>query len=425
MDGSAADLLQAPPPPPPPAATEILVVDDSAAQRHLLRRVIERMGLTVREAGNAADALELMDGADGARISLVISDWQMPDMDGPDLCRAMRAQEARDPAARYVYFVLMTAGAPKAGGLDAGADDYLARPIDLTELRARVRAGLRMVGMQDDLLHRNHEVATTLHDLQVIQHNTNQDLIEARKLQRASLPPERASFDGGTLRLRLVTSGPVGGDLVGYADLGDGRVALYSIDVSGHGIASAMLTGRLAELFSTWKDRRSVLFPGGATEPDPPEAVVARINEYMMGPTMETDLYFTIVLAYLDLATGAVEFCQAGHPHPLIRRADGTVEQVGDGGPPVGLIDGIGFERCGTALAPGDAILLYSDGLTECEDTWGDMLGEEGLLEILQGVGSDPGSAIDAIEGGVRGFTGIAEFEDDVSMLFFRYDGRG
>lgn len=426
MDGPPAremlDLMPAPPP-PPPAAVEVLVVDDSAAQAHLMRRVLERMDLTVRTARSGAEALAILDDG-GGRIGMVLSDWQMPGMDGPDLCRALRARAAARPGSRYVYFVLLTAGGAKAGGLDSGADDYVSRPVDLSELRARVRAGLRMVAVQDALLHRSHEVATTLHELQTIQDATNRDLVEARKIQRAALPPERAAFAGGSLRLHLVTSGPVGGDLVGYADLGRDRIALWSIDVSGHGIASALMTGRLAELFSSWRTRHSVLFPNPGAPPDPPERVVDRINRYMLGPSMKTDLYFTIVLAYVDLASGAVEFCQAGHPHPMIRRADGTVEMIGDGGPPVGLLDVATFERRAARLAPGDALLLYSDGLTECEDTWGEMLGEAGLIDILKDAGPEPDAGVDRIEEGVRGFAGIAEFGDDMSMLYFRFDGR-
>ena len=419
MDGSRIDIGRAPPPPPPPAvALRVLVVDDSAAQRRLMAAVLTRMGLNVIQASCPREALWLCTtGAEGP-VGMIISDWQMPDMDGPDLCRALR-EIGGD---RYIYFILMTAGEHRSGGLDAGADDYLKRPVDMAELRARVRAGLRMLAMQESLLHRNHEVATTLHDLQAIQDATNRDLVEARRLQQSYLPPERAAYPGARLRLRLITQGSVGGDLMGYADLGDGRVALYSIDVSGHGIASAMLTGRLSGIFRAWNPAHSILFsgPGGAVAP--PEAVISKVNEIMLD-RLDTDLYFTIALAYLDLATGALEFCQAGHPHPIVRRVDGTVEVVGEGGPPVGLLPGAPFERCHARLAPGDALVLYSDGLTECEDTWGDMLEEAGLVGIVGPAGADPETAVDAIVAGVEAFAGIADFDDDVSILHLVYDG--
>ena len=415
MDGSF-DIARVPPPPPPAAATRVLVVDDSAAQRELMARVLRRMGLDVATAADAREALWICTTETDRPVGMVISDWQMPEMDGPDLCRMLRGLKGH----RYVYFILMTAGEHRAGGLDAGADDYVRRPVDMAELRARVRAGRRMIEMQENLLHRNHEVATTLHDLQAIQDATNRDLVEARKLQRAYLPPERHALPGGRLRHTLITHGPVGGDLVGYSRLDDGRLALYSIDVSGHGIASAMLTGRLAGVFGTDGGPHSVL----SGPPVPPEVTVGQVNNYLLR-TMDTDLYFTIALAFVDLATGEVEFCQAGHPHPLIRRADGTVAMIGEGGPPVGLLEDAPFERGTARLAPGDALLLYSDGLTECTDTWGEMLEEEGLLEIVGPAGADPEAAVDAIVRGVEAFAGIADFDDDVSLLFFLYEGMG
>ena len=385
-----------------------------------MARVLTRMGLDVLTASDAREALWLCATQSEIPVGMIVSDWQMPGMDGPDLCRALRMVEGD----RYIYFILVTAGDNRSGGLDAGADDYVRRPVDMSELRARVRAGLRMLAMQESLLHRNHEVATTLHDLQAIQDATNRDLIEARKLQRAYLPPERAAFPGGRLRLKLITQGPVGGDLVGYSDLYDGRRALWSVDVAGHGIASAMLTGRLSGFFKSWDPPRSILFPTAYGPPDPPELVVARINEFLLRE-MDTDLYFTVALAYVDMTSGAVEFCQAGHPHPIIRRADGRVEMVGEGGPPVGLLDGAAFERGAARLAPGDSLLLYSDGLTECADTWGEMLEEEGLLAIVGPAGPDPETAVEAIAEGLREFAGIAEFEDDVSMIYFTFEGQG
>ena len=150
---------------------------------------------------------------------------------------------------------------------------------------------------------------------------------------------------------------------------------------------------------------------------------MARLNDLVL-TDMDTELYFTVVLAYVDLASGAVDLCQAGHPHPLIRRADGRVESAGDGGPPVGLLEQATFERSHARLAPGDALLLYSDGLTECVDTWGEMLEEEGLVEILERAGGDPEAGVDTIAAGLQDFAGIARFEDDVSMLYFLFEGR-
>ncbi|MEM7710430.1 MAG: PP2C family protein-serine/threonine phosphatase [Pseudomonadota bacterium] len=152
----------------------------------------------------------------------------------------------------------------------------------------------------------------------------------------------------------------------------------------------------------------------------PPEIVMGHLNEFML-QEMSSDIYFTAVLAYVDLSDGAVTLCQAGHPHPLLRSADGAVVPVGEGGPPVGLIEGAEFEAVTVKLNPGDVLLTYSDGLTECTDTWGDMLEEEGLMSLLATVSDDPETAIQEIEAGLHDHVGINGFDDDVSMLLLRY----
>ena len=406
-------------PPRPRARIRVLIVDDSAAQRQLLSAVLSRMDMDVSVAPDAGAALHLIMSPDGADIRMVLSDWQMPGLDGPDFCRAFR-QLARE---RYAYFILMTSEtdrAMKARGLEAGADDFVTRPVDMAELRARIKTGRRILEMQEALLHRNHEVHTTLSKLTELHDAVGRDLAEARKLQRAFLPAESHRASDSELSLRLITSGQIGGDLVGHFAISEDEIALYSIDVSGHGIASALLTGRLAGLFPSRSRRGNIAFRRDGTGVDDPDAVMSRLNDFMLGE-MESDIYFTAVLAYVDLRSGAMRLCQAGHPHPMIRRADGCVEQVGNGGPPVGLLPGVEFECTAAMLAPGESFLAYSDGLTECADTWGEMLEEEGLMTLLADAPDDTEEAVDMIETALRAHSGINGFEDDISMLLFRY----
>ena len=420
MDGASPYIL---PIPPPARAVRVMLLDDGAAQRRLMRAVLSPFGLDVVEAASGAEALQLCAGEEGEAVSIVLVGWHLPDMSGPDFCRAFRDL----PRERYAHLVLMTAKADrgaKAEGLEAGADDFVSRPVDMAELRARVHAGLRLVAMQENLLHRNHDVATMLASLREIQDATDRDLAEARRLQRGFLPDADARYGAHTLCQRLITQGPVGGDLLGHFDLGDGRVALYAIDVSGHGIASALMTGRLAGLFSTWTPDHNVVRPRPGAPSDAPHEVLARIDRFLL-EEMETDIYCTAVLAYVDLTSGAVELCQAGHPHPLIRRLDGQIDTIGDGGPPIGLVHGARFEACTSTLAPGDTLLLHSDGVTECADSWGDLLGEDGLHRLLAPLDGPPSEVIGALEAGLRDHAGIAVFEDDVSMSAFRFgDGK-
>jgi sigma-B regulation protein RsbU (phosphoserine phosphatase) len=400
---------------------KVLVVDDSRAQRHLMSSTLTRAGYRVITAASAEEALEVC--AD-PEIRLIVSDWGMPGMDGPEFCAALR-----DMDRPYTYFILITSKSDRkeiARGLDAGADDFVTRPINWHELKSRIRAGERIVEMQEQLREKTRVVEATLSELRAINVAMERDLAEARKLQMSLMPPAFRETDAVDIASRLLTCGQVGGDLVGSFPVSETKLGLYSIDVSGHGVASALMTGRLSGLFSATEPHRNVAFstrPGGRMVADAPEKVVARLNELMLDD-LDTDIYFTCILAYLDLETGELELCQAGHPHPLLLASDGNIAALGGGGPPVGLISGLPFEKTIATLNPGDRLFLFSDGCSECTNPADEMLGEEGLAALIQGhTNTALRDILTGIEVDLRGFTDGREFEDDVSMIFVEYKG--
>lgn len=139
---------------------------------------------------------------------------------------------------------------------------------------------------------------------------------------------------------------------------------------------------------------------------------------------LETELYFTMFLAVVDLQSGAVEMAQAGHPHPIILRADGKIEQDGPGGLPVGLISGAEITPFQTNLEPGDRLIILSDGVTECPDASGEMLGEEGLSELVTSLaGQSVETMLEALVWQLGEFAGGSRFPDDVSGVLFEYRG--
>ncbi len=127
----------------------ILIADDDATNRLILRRFLEKWGYQVTATENGAQAWEAMQAAQVPGIALL--DWMMPEMDGIEICRRLRAQSG----APYIYVILLTAKSQKQdilAGFAAGADDYLSKPFDTDELAARVRAGLRVVELHAELL---------------------------------------------------------------------------------------------------------------------------------------------------------------------------------------------------------------------------------------------------------------------------------
>jgi phosphoserine phosphatase RsbU/P len=161
----------------------------------------------------------------------------------------------------------------------------------------------------------------------------------------------------------------------------------------------------------------------GIFAPLPPAIVARRLNEQLLSE-LKGERYLTICLGFLDLRSGSVQLVQAGHPNPLVLRAAGGVEQIGTGGMPIGLFPDVRFEGFTLQLAPGDRLLLYSDGLTDCPGADGRPLDDEGLLEICRrNAAFDGGAMLDAIEADLERYRGGSDFPDDVSALLVTYRG--
>lgn len=394
----------------------VLVVDDSRAQRHMVSMHLRRWGYRVSESASALAALDLCRSAD---IDIIISDWMMPGMTGLEFCREFRALGRES----YGYFVLLTSKSETteiADGLEAGADDFLTKPVASNELRARLRAGERMLAMQAELLSKNRVIVSTLVELQKIYDSLDRDLIEARKLQQTLIRDRVRDYGWAKASLILRNSGRVGGDLVGSFRVDTDRVVVYSIDVSGHGVASAMMTARLAGFLTGSSPEQNLAFQTG---PDgdhvllPPAAAVERFNRLML-EEIQAEQYFTMALAVVDRRIGRLDLVQAGHPHPMLIRRDGRVQRLGHGGMPVGLIDSAIYDQITVHVAPGDRLVLVSDGFTECPLPEGRDFGEDGLIESLQASAHLSGSdLLEAMVWDLTAKAGTDSFPDDVSGI--------
>lgn len=396
----------------------ILVVDDSRAQRRILSMTLARGGYRVTEADSGISALAL---CQEMRFDIVLSDWMMPEMNGLDFCREYKALPRDD----YGYFILLTSKSEKAeiaDGLDCGADDFLSKPVNPDELHARLRAGERILGMQAELMEKNRLVGSTLDELQKLYDSLDRDLIEARKLQQTLVRERFRDFGRGEVSVLLRPSGHVGGDLVGFFEINPQRIGVYSVDVSGHGVASAMMTARLSGLLSGSTPDQNVALTislSGERDAHPPEVVAARLNR-MMFEDIQVEQYFTLAYADIDLCSGHLQLVQAGHPHPAVIRKSGAVDYIGKGGLPIGLIADAQFERVEAQLFPGDRLFLVSDGVTECPSPTGEELGEEGLTRILQanhGMGNP--ALLEALIWDLSTHFGGEDFPDDVSGALF------
>jgi phosphoserine phosphatase RsbU/P len=402
----------------------VLVVDDSRMQRRILVSSLRKWGFEVVEADSAERAMEI---CAATPPDLVLSDWMMPGMSGLDFCRAYRDL----PGDSYGYFILLTSKSEKneiAQGLDAGADDFLTKPVNSGELRARISAGDRILAMQRELSQKNRMISDTLGQLQAVYESIDKDLIQAKKIQQSLVPELSRDFGRARVSLLMKPQGHIGGDLVGMFSPEAGRVGFYSIDVSGHGITSAMMTARLGGyLSSAYFDQNIAMKkqPGETYALRQPQEVAALLNQ-RLATDDGVDEYFTMAYATVDLGSGRLILTQAGHPHPMLIRKDGRIEFMGQGGVPVGLLPNVPFSQVETVMQPGDRLLLYSDGFTECRLEDGDMLEPEGLVDLVENsLPEQTGRAF--LDDLFWNLTQIMSpdhgIDDDVSATLFEFDG--
>ncbi|SEK74021.1 sigma-B regulation protein RsbU (phosphoserine phosphatase) [Roseovarius nanhaiticus] len=394
----------------------VLVVDDSRLQRRILSASLKKWGFTVMEAESGHQALEI---CRDMPPDLVLSDWMMPGMSGLEFCDAFR-QMTRE---NYGYFILLTSKSDKAEiahGLDAGADDFLTKPVDPGELRARIAAGARILQMERELTEKNRLVNSTLNQLRALYASLDADLMEAKKLQQSLVSDRHRDFGRAEVSMLLRSSGHVGGDLVGMFQISETRIGLYGLDVSGHGVSSALMTARLAGYLSGAAPEQNVALyrcDDGSYAMRPPAETIAALNDLFLSE-LDTEHYFTLLLADVDLASGRVVMAQAGHPYPAVQRANGRVEMLGAGGLPVGLIPGAEYQEFEVMLRPGDRLMIHSDGVTECAGKDGRLLDDEGLADLLSELRATPALAcLEALVWKLAEFAGTDTFADDVSAI--------
>lgn len=391
----------------------ILVVDDDEAIRILLESRLRGFGHRIE---TASDGLEAWDRLHRERFDLLICDWNMPVMDGVELCRRIRKTEWGS----YVYVILCTSMNQKSdflAGMEAGADDFVVKPIDFADLRVRVRAAERVIQLQSELSMQNTSLRELYGKLRTAYDTIERDLEAAAAMQTALLPQK--AVIGGRIRLDwlLLPSLFLAGDMLNYFLVDDGKLIFYHLDVAGHGIPAALLSVTLNRLLMPVPGSPIAKF-GPAQAPEmlaAPKEVVTELNERFQD---NGDSYFTMVYGVFDTGTRSLTFSQAGHPGPLVVSSGGEVRRVGEGGFPVGLMPEMTYDQTHVTLEDGDKLVIYSDGIPECMNAKGERYGEESLFQVLKrSAGCPAADFVKAVRDDITDWRGEKELTDDVSML--------
>jgi sigma-B regulation protein RsbU (phosphoserine phosphatase) len=341
-----------------PLEGRVLVVDDQEINQRILEQILSSGGLEVQVAAEGERALELARHG----VDLILLDIVMPGIDGYETITRLRADvETRDIP--VIFISALDEVSDKVRGLELGAADYVVKPFNRHEVLARVRAQLRIRQLSASLSRANAQLVEK-------QEVLSEDLRAAADIQKALLPELNLATAAVAIASEFQPSIEVGGDIFNVVPLGDGLIAAYVADVSGHGVASALLTVSVTQRLSA---PDGLVRAAGAT---PAEIMRQLESEY---PFERFGKYFSLVVAFIDTERGIVRYSSAGHPPPLVVRRNGNVERLEAGGPVVGMGFGLGFDEAEVALAAGDRLVLYTDGVTEDESLSGEAFGLDAL----------------------------------------------
>ena len=321
---------------------DILVVDDDAMSRRVLAQLLSAAGYNCRVSKDGSKALETIH-ADPP--SLLLLDFDMPGLNGAEVLKLLRSDE--DPAVAQIPSIMLTAHGSEQSEvscLQAGADDFVTKPVNASVLRARIETQLRLRLMRRQLEQQNDELEKWRRDLE-------RDLAAARLTQQSLIPQKPLLLPGWQIATCYYPVIQVGGDIYGWLRMKDGRVLFWIADGTGHGAAAALLT-TLAKL----------LFHHGSMDHDSPATLMEGVDNDFRSIFAATS-FMTAMCVALDPATGRAQVVGAGHPSLLVVHHDGTTESIASVAPPLGLIKRTAFTETAIDLEPGDAFLLYTDGL--------------------------------------------------------------
>lgn len=387
----------------------ILVVDDTPANLQVLAGMLKDRGYKVRPvpSGKLALLAARRDPPD-----LILLDINMPEMNGYEVCEHLKADD--DLKGIPVIFIsALTEPLDKVKAFAIGGVDYITKPFQMEEMHARVETHLKLRRLQIELEATNARI-------EKINDRMSRDLKAAAKIQETFLPREAPRVPGTEFAWIYRPCDELAGDGLNIIPLGDGRVGLYVLDVSGHGVASALLSVTMSRLLSPPSEPSSILIRKGdvADQPDitPPAEVAASLNRHFPFDAA-TKQFATMVYGILNPATGEFRYISAGHPGPVHLPSGAAPLILESEGSLIGLADEA-YEERSIRLMAGDRLYLYSDGVPEAMDPEDRQFGNARLLEVIDKGRSEPLQAsVDALLAEISRWLGAERPQDDISIL--------
>jgi serine phosphatase RsbU (regulator of sigma subunit) len=369
---------------------KILIVDDEPFNVDYLQQELEDLECETVTAANGREALQEVrqDPPD-----LILLDIMMPEMDGFQVLERLKA----DSAWRDIPVILISALHDMDSivrGIKLGAEDYLPKPFDAVLLEARIDASLEKKRLRD----RERQYLRRI----------NEELDLAWQIQAGFLPQALPELPGWQLAATLKPSRETSGDFYDLIPVRGGHLGILVADVSGKGMGAALFMVLSRTLIRTYATRH----------PSKPAAVFAAANRRIL-TDIRTDQFVTAFYGILDTTSGTMTYCNAGHnpPYLFAAQSGSTVQELRRTGMPLGLFANMHWRSQTVRLAPGDTLILYSDGITEAHDAHKELFGEKRLLQAaLANIGRSAPDIQRSVMAQVGEFTRDAPQFDDITL---------
>jgi serine phosphatase RsbU (regulator of sigma subunit) len=392
---AAADILKA----------KILVVDDKDANVRLIEGMLRIAGYT--DVHSATNPFEVCELHRQNRYGLILLDLQMPGMDGFQVMEGLKEIEAGG----YLPVIVITAQPNhKLRALEAGAKDFVSKPFDLAELRARVHNVLevRLYGEALAETVRQLEAAREALRLKTLEaeKKNRQELALAQRTQESLLPRGLPAFENFEIHAFSQPTRYVGGDFYDFLQLASGDWMGVLADVSGKGMPAALLSSMVLGAMS-------MEFRSGT----PHHEVLNRVNRLLCEKSLPAQ--FVTLFVFLLSPDGNGAFISAAHnPAYLYRAATGKIDELASDAYFVGMFDFATWQSREFYLEAGDVLVIYSDGLTDAENPIQESFGEDRLLETVRKHGPSGSAQVkQALLSAMEAFTEGTPQTDDITFL--------
>lgn len=386
-------------------AIKILSVDDEQDLEILLtqyfRRKIKKGEYEFLFAHNGLEALQML--LANPDFDVILSDINMPEMDG--LTLLTRINEMRNPALKCIMVSAYGDMENIRTAMNQGAFDFTTKPINLEDLERTIEKAAEQIAFIKQAQQEHSQLESIQNDLHV-----------AQEIQQTILPktfppfPELKSFD---VYAYMNAAKYVGGDFYDFFRIDHDRLGFVIADVSGKGVPAAIFMAI----------SRTVIRAIALTENS--AAMCMQRSNLLLCQESVNDMFVTVFYGILNIHTGMVTYCNAGHNSPVLLKKDGAVSELPLTGDMVlGAISDAVYHEKELKLLPGDNLFLYTDGVTEAVNIKNDFYGEQRLLDNCKKLaGKDPKEVVERITETVGEFVIGAVQSDDITMLSIAYKG--